>query len=212
MLARSSMCADGIVCRSVSWRAVRSTRQRNPFYRLVTDGQPINVYASAWRVKYITVADLCLRLMQNSLMAVRDLKAAYHLVQYSGCRVDTRYLVRRTTNHAQSEYVARRTLQSGCGPGDCLGWCDKSLMALYVEGHVGQFAAARFEHKVINTGLAIVTDAAVVYASKELEPDSGAFVDDFLTSHYRARSPLMHRLSWGLPDMSSCIRRSAGTI
>jgi hypothetical protein len=64
--------------------------------------------------------------------------------------------------------------------GDCLGWCDKSLMALCVEGHVGQFAAAQFEHKVINTGLAIVTGTAVVYASKELELDSGPFVDDFL--------------------------------
>jgi hypothetical protein len=65
-------------------------------------------------------------------------------------------------------------------------------MALCVKGHVGRFAAARFEHKVINTGLAIVTSAAVVYASNELELDSGAFVDDFffyitlscsLTSH-----------------------------
>ncbi len=123
-------------------------------------------------------------------MAVPDLKAAYHLVWYSGCRLDTRYLVRRTTSHAQSEYVARRTMQSGCGPGDCLGRRDKSLMALCVKGHVGRFAAARFEHKVINTGLAIVTSAAVVYASNELELDSGAFVDDFyitlscsLTSH-----------------------------
>jgi hypothetical protein len=66
----------------------------------VTDGQPINVYASAWRVKYITVAALFLMLRQNSLMAVPDLKAAYHLVWYSGCRLDTRYLVRRTTSHA----------------------------------------------------------------------------------------------------------------
>ena len=53
-------------------------------------------------------------------------------------------------------------------------------MALCVEGHVGRFAAAQFGHKVSNTGLAILTDAAVVYASKELEIDSGAFVDDFL--------------------------------
>jgi hypothetical protein len=72
-------------------------------------------------------------------------------------------------------------------------------MALCVKGHVGRFAAARFEHKVINTGLAIVTSAAVVYASNELELDSGAFVDDCFTLHYRARSPLMRRLSGGCP-------------
>jgi len=53
-------------------------------------------------------------------------------------------------------------------------------MALCVEGHVGRFAAAQFGHEISNTGLAIVTDAAVVYASKELEIDSGAVVDDFL--------------------------------
>ena len=41
--------------------------------------------------------------------------------------------------------------------GDCLGWRDKSLMALCVEGHVWRFAAAQFGHKVSNTGLAIVT-------------------------------------------------------
>ncbi len=57
-------------------------------------------------------------------------------------------------------------MQSGCGPGDCLGWCDKTLMSLCVEGHVGRFAAAQFGHKVSNTGLAIVTDVAVVYAGK----------------------------------------------
>jgi hypothetical protein len=71
-------------------------------------------------------------------------------------------------------------MQSCCGQGDCLGWCDKYLMALCVEGHVGRFAAAQFGHKVSNTGLAIVTDAAVMYASKEREINSGAFVDDFL--------------------------------
>jgi hypothetical protein len=73
-------------------------------------------------------------------------------------------------------------MQSGCGPGDCLGFCDKSLMAICVEGHVGRFAAAQFGHKVSNTGLAVLTDAVVKYASKELEVDSGAFVDDFLNA------------------------------
>ena len=74
-----------LVCRSVP-------KATEPFFRLVADARPINVCASAWRVKYIMVSDLCLVLMCNSLMSVLDLKAAYHLVRYSGCREDTRYI------------------------------------------------------------------------------------------------------------------------
>ena len=115
-------------------------------------------------------------------MTVRDLMAAYHLVRYLGCRGDTRYLVRWITNYANTGYVARHTMQSGCGSGDCLGFCDKSLMASCAAGHVVRFADAQFGHKVSNTELAVLTDAVVKYASKELELNAGAFVDDFLNA------------------------------
>ncbi len=59
------------------------------------------------------------------------------------------------------------------GPADCLGFCDKSLMATCVAGHVGRFSAAQFGHKVSNTGLAVLTDAVVKYASKELKVKFG---------------------------------------
>ena len=157
-------------------------KSTEPFVCLITDGRPIIVYAQAWRVKYVTVSDLCLVLTPNALMAVRDLKAAYHLVRYAGCRGNTRYLVRWVTNHDRTGYVARRTMQSGCGPGDCLGFCDKSFFDISVGGHVGRFAAAQCGHKVSNTGLCILTDAVVVYASKELEVDSWTFVDNFMHS------------------------------
>jgi hypothetical protein len=141
-------------------------KNTEPFWRAITDARPINVYARAWRVKYVTVSDLCLMMSKNALMAVRDLRQAYHLVRLGGCRGNTRYLVRWVTNHSRTGYMPVRTIQTGCGPGDCLGWCDKSLMALCVAGHVGRFAAAQFGHKVSNTGLAIVTDAVVKKASK----------------------------------------------
>ena len=149
---------------------------------MITDGRPINVYARAWRVKYVTVTDICLMITIKALMTVRDLKAAYHLIRYSGCRGTTRYLIRWITNYVKAGYVARRTIQSGCGPGDCLGFCDKSLIAFCIGGHVGRFACAQFGHKVSNTGLAVLTDVVVKYASKELEVNSGAFVDDFLNA------------------------------
>ena len=143
---------------------------------MITDGRPINVYARAWRAKYVTVTDICLMTTIKALMTVRDLKAAYHLIRYSGCRGTTRYLIRWITNDVKAGYVARRTIQSGCGPGDCLGFCDKSLIAFCIGGHVGRFACAQFGHKVSNTGLAVLTDVVVKYASKELEVNSGAFV------------------------------------
>ena len=153
-----------------------------PWFRMITDARAINVYAVSWRVKYITISDLCLMLMPRSLMTVRDLKAAYHLIRYGGCNGLANFIMRWVTNHAKTGYEAKRFMRAGCGPGDCTGWCDKSLMAICVEGHVGRFACAQFGHKVSNTGLSIVTDAVVLYASRNLEIDSGAFVDDFLNA------------------------------
>ncbi len=75
-----------------------------------------------------------------------------------------------------------------------LGWCDKSLMALCVAGHVRRFANTHFGHRVSNTALALLTDAVVKKASKEWEIDSGAFVDDFLNS----LAVLLHELCEGL--------------
>jgi hypothetical protein len=157
-------------------------KNTEPFVRMITDGRPINIYARAWRVKCITVTDICLMTTLKALMTVRDLKAAYHLVRYSGCRGDARYLIWWITNYAKTGYVAKRTMQSGCSPADCLGFCDKSLMAICVAGHVGRFSAAQFGHKISNTGLAVLTYAVVKYASKELEVNSGAFVDYFLNA------------------------------
>ena len=169
-------------------------KNTEPFVRIITDGRPINVYARAWRVKYVTVTDICLMTTIKALMTVRDLKAAYHLIRYSGCRGTTRYLIRWITNYVKAGYVARRTIQSGCGPGDCLGFCDKSLIAFCIGGHVGRFACAQFGHKVSNTGLAVLTDVVVKYASKELEVNSGAFVDDLLN----ARAVIAHGECEGL--------------
>jgi hypothetical protein len=70
-------------------------------------------------------------------------------------------------------------VHAGCTPGSCNGFCDKFLMAICVEGHVGRLSAAQYGHKVSNTGLSIHTDAVVVHASRRLQVNSGAFVDDF---------------------------------
>ena len=79
------------------------------------------------------------------------------------------------------------------------------LMAICVEGHVGRFAACHFGHKVSNTGLSILTDAVVVHASRRLEIDSGAFVDDFLN----AIMVLSHALCAGLAGGCLMCREAA---
>jgi len=144
-----------------------------PWYRAVTDCRPINVYAFAWRVKYITVADICLMLRPCSLMTVRDLRAAYHLVQFGGCTGLAQIVARWVTNHDGTGYRRSRFMRAGCSPGDCTGLCDKSRLAICVEGHVGRFACTPFGHKDPNTGLAILTDAVVEWALRWLEINPG---------------------------------------
>ena len=50
---------------------------------MIAERGPINVYARAWRVKYVTVTEICLMTTIKALMTVRDLKAAYHLIRYT---------------------------------------------------------------------------------------------------------------------------------
>jgi hypothetical protein len=40
--------------------------------RMIMDSQPVNIYARAWPVKYITVTDICLMTNLKALMTVRD--------------------------------------------------------------------------------------------------------------------------------------------
>lgn len=89
-----------------------------PWWRMITDARPVNVHAVPWRVKYITISDLCLMLLPSSLMTVRDLKAAYHLVKYGGCNGGATFIVRWIINHTKTGYEPKRFMQAGCGPGD----------------------------------------------------------------------------------------------
>ena len=66
----------------------------------------------AWRVRYVTFADLCLMLQPCLLMTVRDLKAAYHLVKYGGCNGMAKILVCWVTNHSRTGYVKQRFMQA----------------------------------------------------------------------------------------------------
>ena len=152
-----------------------------PFWRLVTDARPINIYAEKWRVKYTTVQDVCLTLSLCALMWIRDLCNAYHLIRLGGCRGRTQRLLRWITNSDGTGYVPAPTFRSGCSPSDCLGMCDKSMFGLCIEGHVSRFAVCQFGHKVSN-GPLWVTNTVCSYESRVHGIDAQAFVDDLLKS------------------------------
>ena len=153
-----------------------------PFRRLITDARPINVYAQGWRVKYATVADLCLMLTVCAMIWIRDLANAYHLIRLGGCRGTTTKLLRWITNDEGSGYVPAPTFRSGCGPGDCLGVCDKAMFGMCVAGHVARFAVAQFGHKVSHGPLWVITQTVCSYASRNHGVDMGKLVDDLLKS------------------------------
>ena len=165
-----------------------------PLRRLVTDARPINKYAEKWRVKYATVQDICLMLTLCALMWVRDLCNAYHLVRLGGCRGRTQKLLRWITNPDGTGYVPAPTFRSGCGPGDCLGLCDKSMFGLCVDGHVSRFAVCQFGHKVSNGPLWVLTNTVCSYTSRQHDVDTAAFVDDLLN----ALAVLLHEQCGGL--------------
>jgi hypothetical protein len=163
----------------------RVPKNTAPFHRIVTDGRPINRYAEIWRMKYATVGDICLMLTICALIWIRDLKNAYHLVRLGGCascRGQTERLFRWITNHDGTGYVPAPTFRSGYGPGDCLGFCDKSFFGMCVAGHVARFAVAQFGHKVSNGPLWVITNTVCSYASRVQEVDADAFVDDLINS------------------------------
>jgi hypothetical protein len=153
-----------------------------PMRRLVTDCRPINIYAHAWRVKYAAVAEICLMLVWRALLWIRDLKNAYHLIRLGGCRGRTTKLVRWITNESGTGYVPAPTFRSGCGAGDCLGVCDKSMFGMSAGGHISRFAVAQFGHKVSHGPLWVLTEAIVALASRKYGVDIAAFVDDLLSS------------------------------
>ena len=182
-------------------------KNSHPFRRLVTDARPINIFAEKWRVKYTTVQDICLFLPLCALIWIRDLCNAYHLVRLGGCRGRTRRLLRWITNADGTGYVPAPTFQSGCSPGDCLGFCDKSMFGLCIEGNVSRFAVCQFGHKVSNGPLWVLTNTVCAYESRVHHVDAQAFVDDLLKSI----AVMAHALCGGLEgDCPICIEALKG--
>ena len=100
----------------------------------------------------------------------------------------------RVTNAAGTGYEPQETCRSGCGPGCCLGICDKSMFGICAGGHVGRFAVAQFGHAVSHGPLYVITETVAAMASRRLKVDIATFVDDLLN----ARAVLAHGICEGL--------------
>jgi hypothetical protein len=92
----------------------------------------------------------------------------------------TRRRVRWITNLNSdgTGYEPALTFQSGCGLGDCLGFCDKSMFGLCSDRQVGRFAVCQFGHTVSNGPLFVLTSTICSYCSQVHDADAQQFVDD----------------------------------
>jgi hypothetical protein len=151
-----------------------------PFWRLVTDARPVNVFADKWNVKYMSIKTLRLILGPKSLFWSIDLKSAYHLTVLGGCGRPWKIIFRWLLSVDERSYKLIRSKVYGCDGYDCSSCCDKAMLAVCMEGHIMRFGATPFGHATSHGPLAILTEAFVRYISRVLGLDGGSYVDDIL--------------------------------
>ena len=155
-----------------------------PFWRLITDCRPINLFAVPWRVKYITLSGLSLMLTPNWFFWVIDLTAAYHSVALGGCGRPFIEITRFQTSKDGKSYVPFKTRVYGCTPESCNGCCDKAYMGIMLNGYCFRFSCCTFGHRTSNGPLAVLTDAILKHASQRKSIDGACYVDDFIFVHH----------------------------
>ena len=149
-----------------------------PFYRLITDFRPTNIFVDDWRVKYITIKGLSLVLSRCSIWFWRDLESAYLQSSLGGCGRPYISVTRWILSQKGTSYVPMVSRQHGCGPGDCSGWCEKALSGVCLGGHVMRFAGPQFGGKVSHGPLFVVTEAFIKYIMRMIDIYGAAYVDD----------------------------------
>ena len=153
------------------------TKTSPPFWRLIFDCRYTNQFIDPWPVKYLSTASLSLMLGKNSIFFVLDLKAAYLLTEMIGCGGPSRDVFRMALNAARDGYVQWKSKKKGCSPSTCGGICDKSAIAICVDGHIMRAACTPFGMSVSHGPLTIITDALVQYVVRRKKLGMGCFVD-----------------------------------
>ena len=122
-------------------------KSTDPFWRLVTDARPVNVFADKWNVKYISIKSLRLILGPKSLFWTVDLKSAYHLCVLGGCGRPWKQILRWLLSVDEKSYRKIATYVVGCDGYSCSSFCDKAMLAVCMESHIMRFAATPFGHR-----------------------------------------------------------------
>ena len=178
-------------------------KSTEPFWRLVTDCRPINEFADDWRVKYVSLKSLRLIIGRNCLFWVVDLEAAYHLCVLGGCGRPWKKIIRWIIKADETGYEGYESRLFGCDAEDCSNACDKAMLAVCLENHYMRLCCTQFGHKTSHGPLAILTEAFILYISRNLGLDGASYVDDL----YMALMVLLHGDCAGLEGgCSECER------
>jgi hypothetical protein len=118
--------------------------------------------------------------------------------------------VRWITNRDGTGYEQAPTFQSECGPGDCLGFCEKSKFGLCVDGQIGRFTVCQFGHTVSNGPLFILTSTVCSYCSRVLNVDAQQFVDDLMKALRMVAHAACGGLDGGCPICLETLERALG--
>ena len=158
-----------------------------PFWRLITDGRPVNNFFDDWPSKNTALAELCFLLSSRPYTFSRDIHNAYHLVPLSGCFTPgSPYVWQRPLGiwvepgeQTSSAPVLRSCF--GCSPSSCTGNCDKNLFGIQLNGHTMLFASFQFGIKVAGSPLSTLL-RSVVHRIEESEfhPRVAHWVDNLL--------------------------------
>ena len=158
-------------------------KSTDPFWRLVTDARPVNVFADKWNVKYISIKSLRLILGPKSLFWTVDLKSAYHLCVLGGCGRPWKQILRWLLSVDEKSYRKIATYVVGCDGYSCSSFCDKAMLAVCMESHIMRFAATPFGHATSHGPLALLVEAFIRYICRTLALDGGGYVDDLIMAY-----------------------------
>ena len=167
-----------------------------PLWRLVTDCRPINEFADDWRVKYVSLKSLKLIIGKNCLFWVVDLESAYHLCVLGGCGRPWKRIIRWILRVDEKGYEPLISKVFGCNAEDCSNACDKAMLAICLENHYMRLCCTQFGHKTSHGPLAILTEAFILYLTRNLGLDGASYVDDL----YMALRIMSHGACGGLEE------------
>ena len=180
-----------------------------PFYRLITDARPQNVFLADWPVVYNAIREVCESAGPCAVLFSFDLSDAYHQAgPLQGCEPGKLIPYQRVGPGGQS-FPAWAL---GCLPSTCRGRCDKAMSAFRIGNMVGRFAAAQFGQKTAGGPLnALLRPVKRHFAIRVTPIAMHIWVDDTCFVILVRSHPPCHGEVGGFQTCTSALRRPART-